>query len=90
MRVLLDENLPHDLIDALVGHSVSTVQDLCPSFLKSSQLSTGFDLVPSRSLVASEAVATREKDLNRFVRLSDGHSLRGAATHERARAASSP
>jgi hypothetical protein len=28
VRVLLDENLPHDLIDALVGHSVSTVQGL--------------------------------------------------------------
>ena len=28
MRVLLDENLPHDLIDTLVGHSVSTVQGL--------------------------------------------------------------
>jgi len=26
VRVLLDENLPHDLIDALVDHSVSTVQ----------------------------------------------------------------
>jgi hypothetical protein len=26
VRVLLDENLPHDLISALVGHSVSTVQ----------------------------------------------------------------
>ena len=25
MRVLLDENLPHDLIEALPGHSVSTV-----------------------------------------------------------------
>jgi hypothetical protein len=25
VRVLLDENLPHDLIDALSGHSVSTV-----------------------------------------------------------------
>jgi hypothetical protein len=25
VRVLLDENLPHDLIDALAGHSVSTV-----------------------------------------------------------------
>lgn len=25
MRVLLDENLPHDLIDALPGHSVGTV-----------------------------------------------------------------
>ena len=112
MRVLLDENLPHDLIDALVGHSVSTVQGLgwdgtkngallkrasglidafvtidrnlqyqqnvsvlpfgivvvgprpivCrisfPSFLKSSQHSTEFDRVPSRSWVASEAVAT--------------------------------
>ncbi len=28
MRVLLDENLPHDLIAGLVGHSVATVQDL--------------------------------------------------------------
>lgn len=28
MRVLLDENLPHDLIDALVGHSISTVHGL--------------------------------------------------------------
>ena len=28
MRVLLDENLPHDLIDALSGHSVSTVHGL--------------------------------------------------------------
>ena len=28
MRVLLDENLPHDLIDALVGNSVSTVHGL--------------------------------------------------------------
>lgn len=28
MRVLLDENLPHDLIDVLVGHSVSTVHGL--------------------------------------------------------------
>jgi hypothetical protein len=28
VRVLLDENLPHDLIDALAGHSVSTVHGL--------------------------------------------------------------
>ena len=28
MRVLLDENLPHDLAGALVGHAVSTVQSL--------------------------------------------------------------
>ena len=28
MRVLLDENLPHDPIAALVDHSVSTVQGL--------------------------------------------------------------
>ena len=28
MRVLLDENLPHDLADALTGHSVYTVQGL--------------------------------------------------------------
>jgi hypothetical protein len=28
VRVLLDENLPHDLVAGLVGHSVSTVQGL--------------------------------------------------------------
>ncbi len=28
MRVLLDENLPHDLIAALVGHEVVSVQGL--------------------------------------------------------------
>lgn len=28
MRVLLDENIPHDLIAALVGHDVMTVQGL--------------------------------------------------------------
>jgi hypothetical protein len=28
VRVLLDENLPHDLAGALVGHAVSTVQGL--------------------------------------------------------------
>lgn len=28
MRVLLDENLPHDLISALAGHYVSTVQGM--------------------------------------------------------------
>ena len=28
MRVLLDENLPHDLIASLVGHEVMTVQGL--------------------------------------------------------------
>jgi hypothetical protein len=28
VRVLLDENLPHDLAGALTGHSVSTVQGL--------------------------------------------------------------
>lgn len=28
MRVLLDENLPHDLIATLLGHDVSTVQGM--------------------------------------------------------------
>ncbi len=28
MRVLLDENIPHDLIAALIGHDVVTVQGL--------------------------------------------------------------
>jgi hypothetical protein len=28
VRVLLDENLPHDLVAALTEHAVSTVQDL--------------------------------------------------------------
>lgn len=38
MRVLLDENLPHDLIAALGGHSVSTVQGLGWDGLKNGAL----------------------------------------------------
>lgn len=38
MRVLLDENLPHDLIDALIGHTVSTVQGLGWAGTKNSAL----------------------------------------------------
>lgn len=38
MRVLLDENLPHDLIDALSSHSVFTVQGLGWSGVKNGDL----------------------------------------------------
>ena len=38
MRVLLDENLPHDLIVLLTGHSVSTVQGLGWSGIKNGDL----------------------------------------------------
>ena len=38
MRVLLDENLPHDLIEALEGHSVSTVQGLGWAGIKNGDL----------------------------------------------------
>jgi hypothetical protein len=38
MRVLLDENLPHDLIEALVGHSISTVQGLGWAGIKNGEL----------------------------------------------------
>ena len=38
MRVLLDENLPHDLIARLVGHDVVTVQGLGWSGAKNGDL----------------------------------------------------
>ena len=38
MRVLLDENLPHDLIDAFGGHDVVTVQGLGWSGLNNGEL----------------------------------------------------
>jgi Domain of unknown function (DUF5615) len=38
VRVLLDENLPHDLIDALVGHTVTTVHGLGWTGTKNSAL----------------------------------------------------
>ena len=38
MRVLLDENLPHDLAEALVGLEVVTVQDLGWAGVKNGEL----------------------------------------------------
>ena len=38
MRVLLDENVPHDLIPQLAGHDVSTVQGLGWAGIKNSKL----------------------------------------------------
>jgi len=38
VRVLLDENLPHDLIAELAGHDVSTVQGLGWSGVKNGDL----------------------------------------------------
>ncbi len=38
MRVLLDENLPHDLASELTGHDVSTVQGLGWSGIKNGEL----------------------------------------------------
>ena len=38
MRVLLDENLPHDLIVELAGHDVSTVRGLGWAGVKNSEL----------------------------------------------------
>ncbi len=38
MRVLLDENVPHDLILQLAGHDVSTVQDLGWAGIKNGEL----------------------------------------------------
>lgn len=48
MRILLDENLPHDLRHELIGHEVSTVAYMQWSGLKNGQLlavaaSNGFD-----------------------------------------------
>ena len=38
MRVLLDENVPHDLIPQLAGHDVSTVQGLGWAGIKNGEL----------------------------------------------------
>ena len=38
MRVLLDENLPHDLASELVGHEVATVQGLGWAGIKNGEL----------------------------------------------------
>ena len=38
MRVLLDENLPHDLASELVGHDVATVQSLGWAGIKNGEL----------------------------------------------------
>ena len=38
MRVLLDENLPHDLIAELIGHDVATVQGVGWSGVKNGDL----------------------------------------------------
>lgn len=38
MRVLLDENIPHDLIPQLAGHDVATVQGLGWSGIKNGDL----------------------------------------------------
>ena len=38
MRVLLDENIPHDLIPQFVGHDVSTVHGLCWAGIKNGDL----------------------------------------------------
>jgi len=38
VRVLLDENLPHDLIAALAGHRISTVQDMGWAGVKNGEL----------------------------------------------------
>ena len=38
MRVLLDENLPHDLASELAGHDVTTVQGLGWAGLKNGEL----------------------------------------------------
>ena len=38
MRVLLDENLPHDLISALAVHTVSTVQGMGWSGVENGEL----------------------------------------------------
>jgi hypothetical protein len=38
VRALLDENLPHDLVPALTGHEVATIQGLGWSGLKNGEL----------------------------------------------------
>jgi hypothetical protein len=56
VRVLLDENLPHDLVDGLAGHSVLTVHGLGWAGTKNGALLT-------RASGAIEAFVTMDSNL---------------------------
>lgn len=58
MRVLLDENLPHDLIAALTGHEVSTVQGLGWAGVENGEL-------PNRASGYTDAFITMDRKLER-------------------------
>ena len=63
MRVLLDENLPHDLIAALPGHEVSTVQGLGWAGVENGDLL-------SRAAGRIDAFVTMDRKLEREQNLS--------------------
>lgn len=56
MRVLLDENVPHDLIEHLVGHNVATVQGLGWSGIANGALL-------SRAIGVADAFVTMDRNL---------------------------
>lgn len=64
MRVLLDENLPHDLVLAIVGHDVVTVQGLGWAGVKNGNL-----LRQARGLI--EAFVTMDANLEFQQRLTE-------------------
>ena len=63
MRVLLDENLPHDLVAALPGHDVATVQEMGRAGVENGELL-------SRAAGKTDAFVTMERKLERQQNLS--------------------
>lgn len=64
MRVLLDENVPHDLISQFPGHEVSTVQSLGWAGVKNGDL-----LERARGTI--DVFITMDRNLERLHELSD-------------------
>ena len=54
VRVLLDENIPHDLIPQFAGHDVSTVQGLAG---RASRMATCWSVLAARSTCSSRWIA---------------------------------
>ena len=57
MRVLLDENLPHDLIARLSGQTVSTVQGMGWAGVENGELLRRASGQPACLVVSSKAIA---------------------------------
>jgi hypothetical protein len=64
VRVLLDENLPHDLASELVGHDVATVQGLGWAGIKNGDLL-------SRAMGKIDAFLTMDRNLELQQKIGD-------------------